>query len=160
MWAGLGAALGILQFNRPPLDGAIDGGRLWLVHPRLLLSILIFFCVCVSLLNLLFWWVFFCCGCGWIFEFTRGWMQPYRTLPLVLPGAKVARDNAATTQSYLALQSNPLLWSSTPGAPSQAATDAVLKQKVNVTLGLSKRFKVHRWSRWTVEPLNRWVEQR
>jgi len=65
--------------------------------------------------------------------------QPYRTLPLVLPGAKVARDNAATTQSYLALQSNPLLWSSTPGAPSQAATDAVLKQKLEAASAVVQR---------------------
>ena len=61
-------------------------------------------------------------------------LQPYRTLPLVLPGAKVKRDNAALTQSYLALQSNSLIWNSTP-VPSpvaqQSTADALLKQKVS-----------------------------
>ncbi|XP_046440653.1 uncharacterized protein LOC124191462 isoform X3 [Daphnia pulex] len=61
--------------------------------------------------------------------------QPYRTLPLVVPGAKTGRDTASSTQSYLALQTqqNAMLWN-TPGAPPQSAmnpssTDAVLKQK-------------------------------
>ncbi|XP_057374227.1 uncharacterized protein LOC130695115 isoform X1 [Daphnia carinata] len=63
--------------------------------------------------------------------------QPYRTTPLVLPGAKAGRDNATATQSYLALQTqqNAMLWN-TPGAPFQSqssahssSNDAVLKQK-------------------------------
>jgi len=70
--------------------------------------------------------------------------QPYRTTPLVLPGAKVGRDNAATTQCYLALQSNPLLWSSTTVAPAtvgthQAATNALLKQKLEAASAVVQR---------------------
>merc|ERR1712071_300622 len=71
--------------------------------------------------------------------------QPYRTTPLVLPGAKVARDTAtAQTTSYLALQTNPLLWSSTPGAPSyvnpqQAASDALLRQKLEAASAVVQR---------------------
>lgn len=71
--------------------------------------------------------------------------QPYRTTPLVLPGAKVARDTATTqTTSYLALQTNPLLWSSTPGAPSyvnpqQAASDALLRQKLEAASAVVQR---------------------
>jgi len=70
--------------------------------------------------------------------------QPYRTLPLVLPGAKVARDTASTTQSYLALQSNPLLWSSNSGASShvssqQAANDALMKQKLEAASAVVQR---------------------
>lgn len=61
--------------------------------------------------------------------------QPYRTTPLVLPGAKVGRDTATTTQSYLALQTtqNPMLWhapGSAPVAHPAGASDVVIKQKV------------------------------
>ena len=66
--------------------------------------------------------------------------QPYRTTPLVLPGAKTGRDTASTTQSYLALQTqqNAMLWN-TPNAPYHpqqitaahpSSSDVILKQKV------------------------------
>ncbi|XP_046645110.1 uncharacterized protein LOC124335680 isoform X2 [Daphnia pulicaria] len=71
--------------------------------------------------------------------------QPYRTLPLVVPGAKTGRDTASSTQSYLALQTqqNAMLWN-TPGAPPQSAmnpssTDAVLKQKLEAAAALVQR---------------------
>lgn len=66
---------------------------------------------------------------------------PYRTLPLVLPGAKVGRDKATTTQCYMALQSNPLLWSSgSAGSPQQhTATDTMLKQKLEAASALVQR---------------------
>jgi hypothetical protein len=68
--------------------------------------------------------------------------QPYRTTPLVLPGAKVKRDTAPATQSYLALQSNPLLWTATPGnalVSQQSAGDALLKQKLEGAAAVVQR---------------------
>ncbi|XP_057374228.1 uncharacterized protein LOC130695115 isoform X2 [Daphnia carinata] len=73
--------------------------------------------------------------------------QPYRTTPLVLPGAKAGRDNATATQSYLALQTqqNAMLWN-TPGAPFQSqssahssSNDAVLKQKLEAAAAMVQR---------------------
>lgn len=63
--------------------------------------------------------------------------QPYRTTPLVLPGAKVGRDTATTTQCYLSLQgqNNPMLWTAPAALPPQMQQDpaqVLLKQKEKV----------------------------
>ncbi|XP_047097272.1 PDZ and LIM domain protein 3 isoform X5 [Schistocerca piceifrons] len=52
--------------------------------------------------------------------------QPYRTTPLVLPGAKVKKDTPVATQSYLRHHPNPHFRA--PPAPS--ATEVLMKQKV------------------------------
>ena len=64
-------------------------------------------------------------------------LKPYRTTPLVLPGAKVGRDTATTTQCYLSLQGqyNPMLWTAptaaTPPQLQQDQAQVMLKQKVH-----------------------------
>ncbi|XP_049942357.1 PDZ and LIM domain protein 3 isoform X2 [Schistocerca serialis cubense] len=56
--------------------------------------------------------------------------QPYRTTPLVLPGAKVKKDTPVATQSYLRHHPNPHFRA--PPAPS--ATEVLMKQKVADTV--------------------------
>lgn len=70
--------------------------------------------------------------------------QPYRTTPLVLPGAKVGRDTATTTQSYLALQTthNPMLWhapGTAPVAQPAGANDVVIKQKLEAAAAIVQK---------------------
>ncbi|KAI8126475.1 hypothetical protein CVS40_3511 [Lucilia cuprina] len=56
-------------------------------------------------------------------------MQPYRTTPLVLPGAKVKKD-APTTESYLRHYPNPAV----RAHPHHDYHDSVMKQRVADTM--------------------------
>ncbi|KAJ8886344.1 hypothetical protein PR048_012555 [Dryococelus australis] len=56
-------------------------------------------------------------------------LQPYRTTPLVLPGAKVKKDTPATTMSYLRHHPNPLFRAAPPHYDS--SSEVIMKQKVN-----------------------------
>ncbi|KAG5678488.1 hypothetical protein PVAND_008157 [Polypedilum vanderplanki] len=53
-------------------------------------------------------------------------LQPYRSTPLVLPGAKVYHNKNLPTESYLRHHPNPQMRS----APSHDFTDVLMKQKV------------------------------
>ncbi|XP_012157117.1 uncharacterized protein LOC101451629 isoform X12 [Ceratitis capitata] len=55
--------------------------------------------------------------------------QPYRTTPLVLPGAKVKKD-APTTESYLRYHPNPAV----RAHPGHDFHDSVMKQRVADTM--------------------------
>ena len=72
--------------------------------------------------------------------------QPYRTLPLVLPGAKVKRDVPVPSQSYLSMQHNSMMWHppSTPPNPvaKPVATENVLKEKVSHFLSFISRVQM------------------
>lgn len=52
--------------------------------------------------------------------------QPYRTTPLVLPGAKVSKKDALPTESYLRHHPNPAM----RAPPVHDFTDTMMKQKV------------------------------
>jgi hypothetical protein len=54
--------------------------------------------------------------------------QPYRTTPLVLPGAKVKKD-AAPTSSYLRHHPNPMFRA--PPSHHDTTAEVLMKQKVN-----------------------------
>ncbi|XP_046393304.1 proteoglycan 4 isoform X2 [Ischnura elegans] len=56
--------------------------------------------------------------------------QPYRTTPLVLPGAKTKKDLAPTTSSYLRHHPNPMF----RAPPSHFDHDAMMRQKVAGTV--------------------------
>lgn len=56
--------------------------------------------------------------------------QPYRTSPLVLPGAKVSRD-PAPTMSYLRHHPNPMMRSG-PAHYEWVPIDIAKKQQVNI----------------------------
>jgi len=56
--------------------------------------------------------------------------QPYRTTPLVLPGAKVPKKDALPTESYLRHHPNPAM----RAAPAHDFTDTLMKQKVAETV--------------------------
>ncbi|XP_071455471.1 PDZ and LIM domain protein 5 isoform X2 [Hetaerina americana] len=56
--------------------------------------------------------------------------QPYRTTPLVLPGAKTKKDLAPTTSSYLRHHPNPMF----RAPPSHFDNEAMMKQKVAGTV--------------------------
>jgi hypothetical protein len=55
-------------------------------------------------------------------------LQPYRTTPLVLPGAKVKKD-AVTTTSYLRHHPNPKFRA--PPSHYDTSAEVLMKQKVN-----------------------------
>uniref|UniRef100_A0A182X8N8 ZM domain-containing protein n=1 Tax=Anopheles quadriannulatus TaxID=34691 RepID=A0A182X8N8_ANOQN len=52
--------------------------------------------------------------------------QPYRTTPLVLPGAKVPKKDTLPTESYLRHHPNPAM----RAPPAHDYTDSLMKQKV------------------------------
>lgn len=52
--------------------------------------------------------------------------QPYRTTPLILPGAKVNQQRNLPTESYLRHHPNPQM----RGPPTHDYTDTLMKQKV------------------------------
>lgn len=56
-------------------------------------------------------------------------LQPYRTTPLVLPGAKVKKD-APTTDSYLRHYPNPAV----RAHPGHDYHDSIMKQRVADTM--------------------------
>ncbi|XP_058465903.1 uncharacterized protein LOC131439191 isoform X2 [Malaya genurostris] len=56
--------------------------------------------------------------------------QPYRTTPLVLPGAKVPKKDALPTESYLRHHPNPAM----RAPPLHDFTDTLMKQKVAETM--------------------------
>lgn len=56
-------------------------------------------------------------------------LQPYRTTPLVLPGAKVKKD-APTTESYLRHYPNPAV----RAHPGHDYHDSIMKQRVADTM--------------------------
>lgn len=56
-------------------------------------------------------------------------LQPYRTTPLVLPGAKVKKD-AVTTTSYLRHHPNPKFRA--PPSHYDTSAEVLMKQKVNL----------------------------
>ncbi|XP_063218805.1 PDZ and LIM domain protein 3 [Bacillus rossius redtenbacheri] len=58
--------------------------------------------------------------------------QPYRTTPLVLPGAKVKKDSPSNTMSYLRHHPNPLFRAAPPHYDSTA--EVLMKQKVADTV--------------------------
>lgn len=52
--------------------------------------------------------------------------QPYRSIPLILPGAKVNHQRNLPTESYLRHHPNPQM----RGPPTHDFTDTLMKQKV------------------------------
>lgn len=53
-------------------------------------------------------------------------LQPYRSTPLILPGAKVHQQHNLPTESYLRHHPNPHM----RGPPTHDYTDILMKQKV------------------------------
>lgn len=60
--------------------------------------------------------------------FVKPHNQPYRTTPLILPGAKINKNNLPT-ESYLRHHPNPAV----RAAPQHDFHDVLMKQKVSLT---------------------------
>lgn len=68
-------------------------------------------------------------GVNKVVNLHRSAFQPYRTTPLVLPGAKVKKD-APTTESYLRHYPNPAV----RAHPGHDYHDSIMKQRVADTM--------------------------
>lgn len=66
---------------------------------------------------------FFCVLCPFFYLIP---LQPYRTTPLVLPGAKVSKMDALPTESYLRHHPNPAM----RAPPLHDFSDTLMRQKV------------------------------